>query len=157
MLTSWLKGFNLKVLLIGMVAAAILGWVANGWRLNAKIDQLNLNHATALTKAFEASQAESVRMQREKDDAIAKAQEVARTNAAAASNARRERDRLRNQINTSTAYFAAATHATVVDYATTLTAVFEHCTAEYLNMAEKADGHALDAATLYHGWKGIAK
>jgi hypothetical protein len=96
-------------------------------------------------------------MQREKDDAIAKAQETAKRNADAAAAARRERDRLRDQLNTSAAYFAAATHSTVVDYATALTAVFEHCTAEYLNMAEKADGHALDAATLYNGWKGIAK
>jgi hypothetical protein len=110
-----------------------------------------------LTKAFEASQAETARMQREKDDAIARAQETARTNAVAAANARRERDRLRDQLNTSAAYFASATHATVVDYATALTAVFDQCLREYLDMAEKADGHALDAATLYNGWKGIAK
>lgn len=157
MLTSWLKGLNIKFLLIGMLAAAIFGWMVNGWRLNAKINQINADHATALTKAFEASQAETARMQREKDDALAKAQETAQRNAAAAATARRERDRLRDQLTASQAYFAAATHAAIVDYATTLTVIFEQCTAEYLDMAEKADGHALDAATLYNGWKGIAK
>lgn len=157
MLTNLLKGLNTKVLLIGVLAAALLGWTVNGWRLNAKISQLNLSHAAALTKAFESAQAETERMQREKDDAIAKAQETAQRNAAAAASARRERDRLRDQLNTGTAYLASATHAAVVDYATTLTAVFEQCTAEYLSMAEKADGHATDAATLYNGWKAIAK
>jgi len=148
---------TLIAMLVAAVISALTAWTVNGWRLSAKISQLNQNHALALTKAFESAAAETARMQKEKDDALAKAQETARRNAAAASAAGRERDRLRDQLNTSTAYFAAATHATVVDYATTLTAVFEHCTAEYLDMAEKADGHALDAATLYDGWKGIAK
>jgi hypothetical protein len=157
MLTNLLKGLNLKILLIATLAAAILGWTANGWRLNAKISQLNQNHATALTKAFEASQAETARMQREKDDAIAKAQETARTNAAAAANARRERDRLRNELSASRAALASSTAASVIDYADTLTTVFDQCIREYLDMAEKADGHALDAQKLYDGWKGIAK
>lgn len=157
MLTSWLKGFNLKLLLIGMLAAAMLGWTVNGWRLNAKISQLNQNHATALTKAFEASQAETARMQREKDDAVSKAQETAQRNAVAAATARRERDRLRNELSASRAALTNSTPASVIDYADTLTVVFDQCVREYLDMAEKADGHALDAQTLYNGWKGIAK
>jgi lipid II:glycine glycyltransferase (peptidoglycan interpeptide bridge formation enzyme) len=116
-----------------------------------------MNLAAALTMAFESAQAEAERMQREKDNAVAKAQQTAQRNAAAASAARNERDRLRDQLNTGTAYVASATHAAVVDYATTLTTVFEQCTAEYLDMAAKADGHAVDAAALYNGWKAIAK
>jgi len=151
----------MKQTLIAMLVAAVISgltaWTANGWRLNAKISQLKQTHALALTKASEAAAAETARMQKEKDDALAKAQQIAQRNAAAASAAGRERDKLRDQLNTNAAYFASATHAAVVDYATTLTAVFEQCTAEYLDVAAKADGHALDAATLYDGWRGIAK
>jgi hypothetical protein len=96
-------------------------------------------------------------MQREKDDAVDKAQETAQRNAAAAAIARRERDRLRNELSASRAAIANSTPASVIDYADTLTVVFDQCVREYLDMAEKADGHALDAQTLYNGWKGIAK
>lgn len=151
----------MKQTLIAMLVAAVISgltaWTVNGWRLNAKISQLNQNHALALTKASEAAAAETARMQKEKDDAIAQAQQIAQRNAAAASAAGRERDRLRNELSASRAALANSTPASVVDYADTLTVVFEQCVREYLDMAAKADGHALDAKTLYDGWKGIAK
>jgi len=148
---------TLIAMLVAAVISALTAWTVNGWRLNAKIGQLNQNHALALTKASEAAAAETARMQKEKDDALAKAQETAQRNAAAAAAAGRERDRLRNELSASRAALANSTPASVVDYADTLTVVFEHCIREYLNMAAAADGHALDAQTLHDGWKGIAK
>jgi hypothetical protein len=150
----------MKYINLSMLAFAIgvfSGWTVNAWRLNGVIESINSKNNAASQQAIAKVISENQRMQDAKDQAIAKAEETAKRNALAASAASRERDRLRDQLNASTAYFATATHATVVDYATTLTAVFEHCTAEYLDMATKADGHALDAATLYNGWAKIAK
>jgi hypothetical protein len=125
--------------------------------MNAKIDSMKTMHATALAKATEAAFAETVRMQKEKDDAIAKAQEVAQRNAAAATAAGRERDWLRNELATSRSAFADSTHASLVIYADTLAVIFEQCVSDYLRVAAKADGHAADAQLLHNAWKGIAK
>ena len=151
-----MKQTLLATILVALIAGT-LGWVVNGWRLNAQISQLNQTHALALTKASEAAAAETARMQKEKDDAVAKSQTQARANATAANAARAERDRLRNELQASRAELAQSTPASVVDYAATLTTVFDQCVREYLDLAAKADGHALDAQTLRDGWRGIAR
>jgi len=148
-----------RFLASGLIATLILAGLQT-WRLDRERlahERTKVEHAEAAQKAVAKVISENQRMQDAKDQAIAKAEETAKRNALAASAASRERDRLRDQLNASTAYFATATHATVVDYATSLTAVFEQCTAEYLDMATKADGHAIDAAKLYDGWAKIAK
>ena len=145
-------------LLAGAIGVGLLtGWTANGWRLNGKIDEMVLEHTQAVQVATQKALDETTRMQREKDNAIAKAQAQAKSNAAAATAARAERDGLRDDLAASRTTFADSTHTSLAAYADTLSVVFEQCTREYLELAAKADGHALDTTTLFNAWQAIAK
>jgi septal ring factor EnvC (AmiA/AmiB activator) len=142
----------------GALAVGLLtGWTANGWRLNSKIDQMVLEHTQAVQVATQKALDETTRMQREKDDAVAKAQAQAKSNAAAADSARAERDGLRDDLAASRTTFADSSHASLAAYADTLSVVFEQCTKEYSDVAAKADGHALDTTTLFTAWKAVIK
>jgi hypothetical protein len=144
-------------LLAGAIGVGLLtGWTANGWRLNGKIDEMVLEHTQAVQVATQKALDETTRMQREKDDAVAKAQAQAKSDAAAANAARRERDGLRDDLAASRTTFADSTHASLAAYADTLSVVFEQCTREYSELAAKADGHALDTTTLFNAWTAIA-
>jgi hypothetical protein len=149
--------FSTPYIAAGALAVGLLtGWTANGWRLNGKIDEMVLEHTQAVQVATQKALDETNRMQREKDDAVAKAQAQARTNAAAADAARAERDGLRDDLAASRTTFADSTHASLAAYADTLSVVFEQCTKEYSDVAAKADGHAADTATLFNAWTAIA-
>jgi hypothetical protein len=142
----------------GALAVGLLtGWTTNGWRLNAKIDGMVAEHSLAVKAATEKAMAETARMQKEKDDAIAKAQEQARANAAAADVARTQRDGLRDELAASRTAYADSTHASLTAHAQTLSVVFEQCVREYSELAAKADAHALDTQILFDAWKGITK
>jgi hypothetical protein len=144
-------------ILAGALAVGLLtGWTANGWRLNGKIDEMVLEHTQAVQVATQQALDKTNSMQREKDDAVAKAQAQARTNAAAADSARLERDGLRDDLVASRGTFASSTNASLSAYADTLSVVFEQCTKEYSDMAAKADGHATDTSTLFNAWSAIA-
>jgi septal ring factor EnvC (AmiA/AmiB activator) len=144
-------------LLAGAIGVGLLtGWTANGWRLNGKIDEMVLEHTQAVQVATQKALDETNRMQREKDDAVAKAQAQAKSNAAAADAARAERDGLRDDLAASRTNFADSTHASLAAYASTLSVVFEQCTKEYSDVAAKADGHAADVSTLFNAWTAIA-
>jgi polynucleotide 5'-kinase involved in rRNA processing len=139
------------LIVIGLVA----GWTINGWRLNAKIDRMVADHSIAVQRATEKAMQDSQRMQEVKDEIVAKAQEQAQANAAAADSARRERDRLRNDLAASRVALSNATPASLVEYTGTLSNVFEQCTREYTEMAATADKHATDAKLLFDTWQQI--
>ena len=150
--------FPTPYLLAGALAVGLLtGWTANGWRLNSKIDEMVLEHTQAVQVATQKALDETTRMQREKDNAVAKAQEQARSNAAAATAASAERDGLRDDLAASRTTFADSSHTSLAAYASTLSVVFEQCTKEYSDVAAKADGHALDTTTLFTAWKAVIK
>jgi hypothetical protein len=144
-------------LLAGAIGVGLLtGWTANGWRLNGKIDEMVLEHTQAVQVATQKALDETTRMQREKDNAVAKAQAQAKSNAAAADAARAERDGLRDDLAASRTTFADSSHTSLAAYADTLSVVFEQCTKEYSELASKADGHAADTSTLFNAWTAIA-
>ena len=141
----------------GALAVGLLtGWTANGWRLNGKIDEMVLEHKQAVQVATQKAMDETTRMQGEKDAAVQKAAALAQRNMADASAARSERDRLRDDLVASRSTFAQATDTSLIEYTNTLSIVFEQCTKEYSELAEKADGHATDAENLFTAWKAIA-
>jgi hypothetical protein len=145
------------VVAVSLGVGLLTGWTANGWRLNGKIDEMVLEHTQAVQVATQKALDETTRMQREKDNAVAKAQEQARTNAAAANSARVERDGLRDDLAASRTTFADSSHTSLAAYADTLSVVFEQCTKEYSDVAAKADGHAADTATLFNAWQAIVQ
>lgn len=141
----------------GALAVGLLtGWTANGWRLNAKIDEMVLEHTQAVLVATQQAAEQTAKMQEEKDAAVQKAVALAQRNKADAVSARSERDRLRDDLVASRSTFTEATDTSLIEYTNTLSVVFEQCTREYSELAEKADGHATDAENLFTAWKAIA-
>jgi ribonuclease HII len=137
------------------VVGMVLGWQGNGMRLNAKIDRIKADHAIAVQVATAATAQETARMQKEKDNAIEKANQLAQLNANAAIAAKRERDRLQSELIASRVSLPNATHASLVEYTDTLSVVFEHCTREYTEMARIADQHSSDSQLLFNAWKAM--
>ena len=141
-----------KVMAVVAVAAFAAGFTVNGWRLNSKIDNMVAEHSMAVMAATEKAAQETTRLQKEKDDAIAKAQEQIKVNADAAAAARRERDGLRDDLAASRVAIASASLSSLREHTATLTTVFEQCSAELEEMARHADGHATDAVMLLNAW-----
>lgn len=137
----------------GLAAAAFsAGFMVNGWRLNAKISEIEAANSQAVAEATAKAMDESTRMQRKKDDALKQAQQAALVNARSADAARAERDGLRDQLDTAASNLPSATCAAARDYGATATAVLAECGAALEDLARKADGHALDARTLIQSW-----
>lgn len=93
---------------------------------------------------------------KERADAQIKAAEQLRgeleaASRAAASRAAAESSRLRQQI-ASDREVLAATRESLAKYAVALGTVFRDCTARYGALAETADGHIIDIATLKAAW-----
>lgn len=88
------------------------------------------------------------------DQAIAERDAKLKTVQADATAARAAAGSLRDQLTEARRSLAAHSPATVLDYATTATDVLEECTGSYSEVAEKADGHAADAAALIRAWPG---
>jgi hypothetical protein len=129
-------------LLIGFLS----GWTANGWRLNGKIDRMTAEASQALAEAGKNAMLESARLQKLKDEALHEANKTAQTNANAAANARSELSRVRQQLANS-ATISNATCASTRDYAATLAVIFGECATAIGELAQEADGHALDSRT----------
>ena len=90
---------------------------------------------------------ESARLQKLKDEALNEANRIAQDNAKSAASARSELDRLRRQLASANDLSTASCPSTR-QYATTLATVFGECATRIIQLAEKADGHALDSRTL---------
>lgn len=75
---------------------------------------------------------------------------------AAASAAQLANRGLSEQISRANERLSSASKETIVDYAVANGALLEACTAEYRAMAEKADGHAVDAERLSQVWDVVA-
>ena len=147
--------FDIKTTVIATVAALLIGgvagWTANGWRLNGKIDQMIARHSQDLSKATEAALAETVRLQKVKDDALEEANKLAQRNANAAATARAELNRVRKQLASSVT-IGSSTCASTRDYASTLSVIFGECSTRLVEMAKDADGHAADSRTFQRAW-----
>ena len=146
-----------------ITAAAVLGalltWYVLDGRHSAAILQMQLSHQTALTKeaqdhgrALEAVHADAVRMQKEKDDAIARATERAQTNAVAAAAATAELGRVRNDLSEAKRRLADASAEALREYAGTVSDLYGECEAELTETAAAATGHASDVVLLSESW-----
>ena len=60
--------------------------------------------------------------------------------------------RLSKQLNSANDRLAKASREASVNYAITANSILESCIGEYRQMAEKADGHAIDAERLSGAW-----
>ena len=137
-------------LVAALIGAAIAGFTV--WEAQeARIARIKTQHAEAQAQATAQALATTAQMQKDRDDAIQKAQERAQQNAAAAAAARRTADSLRAQL-ASAQRIASAPPAAVAEYASTAGELLADCGAEVAELAAKADGHANDVRTLIEAW-----
>lgn len=128
------------------------GWKVQSWRYDAQIAATAAQHATALASANQKALNDTIKMQRTKDDAIAKAEQRAAQNAAAAGAARRTADGLRDTLYSFRASLPSATPATVIERADTAAELLGACAAEYQDVAAAADRINSDRQTLIDAW-----
>jgi hypothetical protein len=133
-------------------AAFVGGFAVQGWRMDAKIAEIETTNAAAVVAATVQVVEESKRLQGQKDDALKVAQQQIRKNALATDAARIELHRVRVEADRATTAIVTATCPAVRDYATTSTSVFGECTVALEEMARLADGHAVDAKALRDAW-----
>ncbi len=137
------------------ICAALLGWGGvNAYRVSAaKTDlaTLKAQHAQALADAVTSAMAESERLQKVKDDAIAEAEKRAHENAAVAGRTRAELERLRRTVASAVTSADPACKA-IADRAAALGDVFGECAGELTEVARKADAHASDLRTFQQAW-----
>lgn len=137
---------------VALMLAFATGWAAQGWRMGAEHAALEMRYATRLAQAQEYALKEYERLEKVKDDAIKAAEIEAEKNAAAAATASRAADRLRGDVANLRASIAAATRATVDQYAATASELLAECGRELADVAAKADGHAADVRLMMAAW-----
>ena len=136
---------------IFMIGAAS-GYIAQAWRYDAQIAGIQAQHATALASANQKALDDTIKMQRTKDEAIKAAEQRAKTQAAAAANARADADRLRAQLDGVPARLASATDGAVRDFANVASDVLGACIREYQGVAAEAEQHASNVRLLIEAW-----
>lgn len=145
---------KLKLIIGAVILAATfaMGWTANGWRLNSKIDRLIADHERQVAQANADALARYTDLERKKQEAVNEANKIAQRNARAATDARNDLERLRNQITNSAGSVPTASCTSVRAHATTLSTVLAECVGQLEAVAKDADGHALDSRALNRAW-----
>ena len=69
-----------------------------------------------------------------------------------ARNAQFSADSMSKQLSEANKRLSSAPKQTIINYTIANSELLESCTAEYRSLAEKADGHSLDAMRLYDSW-----
>ena len=142
-----------------LAVGAALAWGAQSWRMGAQVqasqaalETLKREHADSLTRATAGALNATLAWQKEKDDAIDRAQQRAKTQAANADAARRNADSLRSTLAAASLRLPDASPSARTEYATASGELLTECGREYQELAEKADGHALDARMMRDAW-----
>lgn len=146
-------------LIISAVLGALLTWLVQDSRHSAEILRLQLDWQSERTKeaqtygkALETIHQDTLRMQKEKDDAIARATQRAQTNAVAAAAAAAELGRVRNDLSEAKRRLADAPLEALREYAGTVSDLYGECEAELTETARAATGHASDVVLFSESW-----
>lgn len=145
--------------LLAAAIAASGAWHVQGWRTQGQvqagktaIETLQREHAESLARATGAALNATIAWQKEKDDAIDRAQQRAKTQAANAAAAVRERDSLRNTIAAASLRLPDATPSACAEYAAAAGGLLTECSAAHQELARQCDGHASDVRLMLEAW-----
>lgn len=148
--------------LLAATLAATSAWQVQGWRLGEQaqasktaLESLKREHAESLTRATASALNATLQWQKEKDDAIDRAQQRAKALAANAAAARRDADGLRNTLASASLRLPDATPSACTEYATASGGLLDQCAAALADVAAKADGHALDVRLMLEAWPSL--
>lgn len=144
-----------------LAVGAVLAWGAQSWRMGAQVqagktalETLRREHAEALTRATAGALNATLKWQKVKDDAIDAAQQRAKTQAASAAAAVRERDSLRHALATASLRLPDATPSACTEYATAVGGLLDQCSAAHQELAQSCDGHVSDVRLMMEAWPG---
>lgn len=139
--------------------AASFGFSAAWWLQGVRIERLEAQHLTYAAeveanalKAKAAALMQEKQWIKEKEDAQKRADEREAKLRGDLSAAVSAAGGLRHTVAALRSRMSSATPAAVTETADTLAELFEQCVGDYRAMAEAADRHALDAATLSEAW-----
>ncbi|MHA3057669.1 hypothetical protein ACX1NT_07100 [Acinetobacter sp. ANC 5584] len=156
-----------------LIIALVLYGVFQTWQSNSLANDLNKADAKCETKVnqeksvltqYKADQKEAnenaktavATLQQKWSEQLLKVEQNASKKiqiaAAAASAAQLANHGLSEQISRANQRLPTASNQALIDYSATTGKLLETCTAEYRTMAEKADGHAIDAERLSQAW-----
>ena len=148
--------------LLSAAVAATGAWTAQSWRMDAQVqagktalETLRREHAEALTRATGAALNATIAWQKEKDDAIDRAQQRAKSQAANAAAARTERDSLRNTLAAASLRLPGSAQSACADYGAAVGGLLDQCAAAYQELAEKADQHAASVKLMQEAWPTV--
>ena len=142
-----------------LAVGAVLAWGAQGWRMAEQVqagktalETLRREHAESLTRATAGALNATLKWQKVKDDAIDRAQQRAKIQAASATAARRERDSLRNTIAAASLRLPDATPSACTEYGAAVSGLLNQCAAAYQELAAVADGHVSTIRLMQDAW-----
>lgn len=146
-------------MVLSAVVSASLTWLVLDGMHTARLANIERDHqkllagqAEANTRALKAAADSTARMQKEKDDAIERANTRAAAQATAVAAARAQSDRLRRDLSDTRARLAQAPVEALREYADTVGELYGECEAELVETAAKADGHASDVQLMLEAW-----
>jgi hypothetical protein len=136
-----------RLLMLAALATALLAF---GWTKGAEHEQ-NLQAKRDL-KSTTINTGITARWAKGKDDALAKANETAQINDAAADILATHVASLRSDLAAERAKLPSASDSSARQYAATANAVFQQCTERYRDVAGDAAKNAADALMLEQAW-----
>lgn len=142
-----------------LVLAFAAGWLVNGWRADARIAKLELGQSSQELQQTRQAAQDLIKTQQGISDALSKFQQTQQTNAQSQADLgkllldlRSTTAGLRGDFSGLPSRIERASRATLAEYASTCSAVFEAMAAGGQRLAEagagvssKAEGHAADA------------
>lgn len=134
------------------VAAGLVGWTAQGWKLGEENAELRAQYATEAQEATQRELRKTALYKEQSDAALRKAEARAAQNKRDADSLRDQLDGLRGDLATVPDRIRNATREAVDQYATTASVVFDQCVRRYSEVAGAAQGHASDVQTLMDAW-----
>ena len=145
--------------LLSAAVAATGAWTAQSWRMDAQVqagktalETLRREHAEALTRATGAALNATIAWQKEKDDAIDRAQQRAKSQAANAAAARTERDSLRNTLAAASLRLPGSAQSACIEYGAAVGGLLDQCAAQHQELARSCDGHVSDVRLMLDAW-----
>lgn len=145
--------------LLAAAIAATGAWAVQGWRIQGQVqagktalESLKREHAESLTRATAGALNTTLKWQKEKDDAIDRAQQRAKSQAANAAAARTERDSLRNTLAAASLRLPGSAQSACIEYGAAVGGLLDQCAAQHQELARSCDGHVSDVRLMMEAW-----
>lgn len=138
--------------LLGAAIAAVSAWQVQNWRYASQIDALAASYADERTKAEQRARTAEQTITTKYQEALNEARNREALLRTELGQLRTVSDSLRDQAATAARRLADAPPAAVLEYATTVNAVYDDCRRAYEDMAATATGHATDVRAFKDAW-----